>query len=121
MTSIQGMGRPSRLSIEERTVDGVRVLSVSGEIDHDTMGPVRDALLPPDAVTPRRLVADLGAVTFMDSSGINLFLAAHQTISASGGWLRIAGAGSAVRRVIEIVGLDLIVSCHPTVEEALTG
>jgi stage II sporulation protein AA (anti-sigma F factor antagonist) len=121
VTSIQGMGRPARLSIEERTVDGVRVIAVSGEIDHDTMGPVRDALLPPGADTPRRLVADLSAVTFMDSSGINLFLAAHQTVGGSGGWLRIAGVQDSVRRVIELVGLHLVVDCHPTVEQALAG
>ncbi|WP_369214026.1 STAS domain-containing protein [Streptomyces flavofungini] len=119
MTSIQGMGRPARLSIEERTADGVRVVTVSGEIDHDTMGPVQEALLPPGAEAPQRVVADLSAVTFMDSSGINLFLAAHQQVSEDGGWLRVAGVQSAVQRVIDLVGLNLVIDCRPTVEQAL--
>ncbi|WP_055711240.1 hypothetical protein [Streptomyces torulosus] len=36
------------------------------------------------------------------------------------GWLRIAGAQHSVLGVLQLVGLDEVISCHHTVEQALT-
>ncbi|MFI7293605.1 hypothetical protein [Streptomyces sp. NPDC050121] len=36
------------------------------------------------------------------------------------GWLRLAGAQEPVLRLLEIVGLDKVIGCHPTVDQALT-
>jgi anti-anti-sigma factor len=66
-------------------------------------------------------VVDLSDVTFMDSSGINVFVAAHQAASDDQGRLRIAGAQESVLRLLEIVGLDEVIGCHPTVDQALTA
>jgi anti-anti-sigma factor len=66
-------------------------------------------------------VVDLSGVTFMDSSGINVLIAAHQSMSAAQGWLRIAGAQESVLRTLQLVGLDQVIGCHPTVEQALTA
>ncbi|MER5296874.1 hypothetical protein ABT382_33270 [Streptomyces pharetrae] len=32
----------------------------------------------------------MGKVTFLDSSGINIFIAAHRPLSEARGWLRLA-------------------------------
>ena len=101
-------------------VDGVRVVTVRGEIDHHVQGVYREALLPEDGESaPVRIVVDLSHVTFMDSSGINVFIAACKRVSAAQGWLRIAGAQEPVLRVLRTFGVDEIISCHPTVEQAL--
>ncbi|MFE9454721.1 hypothetical protein [Streptomyces sp. NPDC006739] len=34
-------------------------------------------------------------------------------------WLRLAGAQKPAVHVLQLVGLDAILDCHPTVEEAL--
>jgi anti-anti-sigma factor len=57
----------------------------------------------------------------MDSSGVNVFVAAHQSVSDDQGWLRIAGAQESVLRLLEIIGLDEVIGCHPTVDQALTA
>jgi stage II sporulation protein AA (anti-sigma F factor antagonist) len=36
-----------------------------------------------------------------------------------GGWLRLAGAAPPVLRVIQLVGIDGFIECHPTVQQAL--
>ncbi|MEU0060136.1 STAS domain-containing protein [Streptomyces sp. NPDC006334] len=91
-----------------------------GEIDHDVRDVVREALQFEDgALPPLRIVVDLGAVTFMDSSGINLFVACHQQVSKTQGWVRIAGAQMPVLRVLELVGNDALITCHPGIEQAL--
>ncbi|WP_369217109.1 STAS domain-containing protein [Streptomyces flavofungini] len=109
------------MSIDEQTVDDIRVVLLGGEIDHDTAGAVRESILRTAGAGAQRVVADLSSVTFLDSSGINVFLAAGQLISDGGGWLRIAGAQTPVRRVIEMIGLNLVIDCHPSVDQALAG
>ncbi len=72
-----------------------------------------------DSTPPRRIVADLSGVTSMDSSGINVFVAGRRRVSDAQGWLRIAGAQGSVMRLLQLVGIDELISCHPTVEQAL--
>ncbi|MDR6978053.1 stage II sporulation protein AA (anti-sigma F factor antagonist) [Streptomyces sp. 3330] len=120
MTDIERADRPKSLSVEHRVVDGVRVVTVQGEIDHDVKDALGEALLREDGTAPPpRIVADLGGVTFMDSSGINVLLAVHRRVSAAQGWLRVAAAREPVLHVLRLVGVDALLSCHPTVEQAL--
>jgi len=113
--------RPERLSIEHRVVDGVRVVTLRGEIDHDVRAKLSTALLSQGEPVPARIVADLSGVTFMDSSGLNVFVAAHRQARTSEGWVRIAGAQESVLRVLQMTEVDSIISCYPTLERALTA
>lgn len=120
VSDIENTDRPARLSVETRHVDDVRVVAVRGEIDYDGRDVISEALLPEDgAVPPLRIVVDLSQVTFMDSSGINVLVAAHRQVSGTQGWLRVAGAQEAVLRVLELVGIDALISCYPSTEQAL--
>ncbi|GAA3908147.1 hypothetical protein GCM10023084_70430 [Streptomyces lacrimifluminis] len=120
MADNQKAHQPDRLSVEREVVDGVRVVIVRGEIDHDVKDVLSEALLSADGtVLPQRIVADLSGVTFMDSSGINVLVAAFQQVSAAQGWLRIAGAQESVLRVLTLVGVDTFIPCHPTIEQAM--
>ncbi|MFH0180385.1 STAS domain-containing protein [Streptomyces cacaoi] len=120
MSDIEQADRPDRFSVVHRMVGGVRVVTVQGEIDHDVKNVLGKALLSEDsAAQPSRIVVDLSGVTFMDSSGINVFVTAHQAVSATEGWLRIAAAQKPVLHVLRLVGIDALITCHPTIEQAL--
>lgn len=45
MTSTQGTDRPDRLSVEEHTANGIRVVTLGGEIDHDVTDALRGIVL----------------------------------------------------------------------------
>ncbi|MFE2297053.1 STAS domain-containing protein [Streptomyces sp. NPDC059445] len=113
-------GQTARPSITQTTVGEVRVLAVAGELDADNVGALRQALRIEEDSTFALTVLDMGAVTFMDSSAINVLVAAKRDADAAGGQLRMAALSEPARRVVEIVGLDTIIACHPTLAEAFT-
>ncbi|MEU3290095.1 MULTISPECIES: STAS domain-containing protein [Streptomyces] len=119
MTHTDNADQTVRLCAEPRTVDGTCVVSLRGQIDYDAKEQLRQALRTEDAAGQPRIVADLSEVTFMDSSGINVFVATHQQVSQAGGWVRIAAAQEPVLRVLQLVGIDTLIPCHPTLEQAL--
>ncbi|MDQ1034026.1 stage II sporulation protein AA (anti-sigma F factor antagonist) [Streptomyces sp. V3I8] len=121
MTLSQSVDQPGRLSVEHSAIDGVRVVTVRGEIDHTVKDVLSDALLVPDGAAAARTVVDLSGVTFMDSSGISVFIGAYQATAGGAGWLRIAGAQESVLRILQIVGMDTLIDCHPSVEQALAA
>ncbi|MFI2034481.1 STAS domain-containing protein [Streptomyces bottropensis] len=116
MTETHGAARPGQLSIDHTAIGDIQLLTLRGEIDHSNRDQLRQTLLPGKAAT--RTVLDLSGVTFLDSSGINTLLVAHQSMSDAQGWLRIAGARDPVLRVLRLVGLDQLIPCHSTVEQA---
>ncbi|GHD54184.1 STAS domain-containing protein [Streptomyces galbus] len=121
MTPFDSAGQYARrLRAEQRTVAGIRVVSLHGEIDHNAKDLLCEALGLHDA-RPARIVADLSEVTFLDSSGISVFIAAEQQISAAGGWLRIAAPQATVQEVLHLVTVDTVIACYPTLEQALAG
>ena len=68
-----------------------------------------------------RLVVDLHAVDFIDSSGLGALIGGLKPARQQGGDLRIAAAGDQVRAVLKLTNLDRILSPYATVEEALHG
>ncbi|MFF9623806.1 STAS domain-containing protein [Streptomyces griseosporeus] len=120
MPGSEHAGQAGQLSVVATATDGVRVLTLAGEIDHHTGDALSQALDPSDTLGPR-VVVDMGQVTFMDSSGINIFIAAHHALSEAGGWLRLAAVGESVMRTISIVGVDAVIDCRATLSQALTN
>ncbi|WP_227025786.1 STAS domain-containing protein [Streptomyces fodineus] len=92
MSDIHKEDRPGRLSIQHAVVDGVLIVTVHGEIDHDVKDVLSQALLSDDGATPPRIVADLSEVTFMDSSGMVTALTRESTAA-----MRLSRCGSSPR------------------------
>jgi anti-anti-sigma factor len=108
-----------QLSVVSTEIDGITVLGLHGEVDYQSVGALTRAMPVADSADGRRVVVDLSRVTFMDSSGVNALIAAHRSVQGPRGWLRLAGVRGAVLRTVQLVGLDSLVSCHPTVEDAV--
>ncbi|MFD7130573.1 STAS domain-containing protein [Streptomyces sp. NPDC059894] len=119
MTDTERAEQPGQLSAVCTETDGIRVVTLAGEIDHHTGDTLRHALDASGVLRPR-IVVDLHQVTFMDSSGINIFIAAHRTLSEAGGWLRLAAVRESVMRTLSIVGVDAVIDCRETLRQALT-
>ncbi|MDQ0578462.1 STAS domain-containing protein [Streptomyces rishiriensis] len=101
------------------TADGVHVVVLAGEIDHTTTDLFRQALTAQGGFAPHTVI-DFRAVTFMDSSGINVLVAANNAARAGNGWLRLAHTPKPLAELLHIVGLDDVITLYPTLEQALT-
>ncbi|MFJ6087826.1 STAS domain-containing protein [Streptomyces sp. NPDC092369] len=108
------------LSAVAHTRNGVRVIRLDGEIDHHTV-PIVNQALRATADYSSRVVLDMSGVAFMDSSGINLLLAARRDLAKDGGSLRLAGTTTAVLRTVQLVGIDTVIECHDTLDQALAA
>ncbi|MCX4993154.1 MULTISPECIES: STAS domain-containing protein [unclassified Streptomyces] len=84
-----------------------------------TSGFLRQALEIGADGSTGRLVLDFSGVIFMDSSGISVLAAARRDAASAGGWIRMASLRAPARRVVEIVGLDTVIPCYPTLSRAL--
>ncbi len=88
-------------------------LHVQGEIDVATAPQLRDALADLVDGGARRITLDLGAVGFVDSSGLGVLVGALRRLDQSGGRLRIEHAQDSVRKVFEITGLGPMFDLAP--------
>lgn len=89
------------------------VLALNGEIDLHAAPRVRELLEPILARKAPRVIVDLGAVSYIDSSGLALFIEALQRIQAYGGKLALCGLGPSVKTIFEIARLDQVFSLFP--------
>ncbi|MGW7447925.1 STAS domain-containing protein [Kitasatospora sp. NPDC054795] len=98
----------------------VRIVTVTGELDHDTADDLRTALArPPSAAGIERIVVDLAGLRFCDSTGLNVLLRARLDAQGDGVRLELAGAGPLVVRLLAITGADGVLRVHPDLRTAL--
>ena len=85
---------------------GQSVLALTGELDIDSVGAVREKLQqrladdPPEALT-----VDLGGLTFIDSSGLGLLIEIRRLTTSSNITFSMVNVPSGPARVIGIAGL----------------
>jgi len=92
-------------SVSVSREDGDRVVMLAGEIDMAT-APEFAAAVASLCTSDSRLVFDLTAVTFMDSSGLSVIATSLARLGHDGATACVRGASPLIRRTIEISGLD---------------
>ncbi|WP_404200074.1 STAS domain-containing protein [Streptomyces tauricus] len=98
---------------EQYARDGAWVVTVRGDLDLDTLAGRRIQLESTAAAVPV-LVLDLSAVTFVDSTFLNVLLTLRRATD-----LRLAAVPGRVVRVLELTGADAVLRLYPTVRDAL--
>jgi anti-sigma B factor antagonist len=81
---------------------GVPVIKLSGEIDMSNVELLRTSIEPAITRAPDRVIFDLSALEFMDSSGIALLL----NVAAAATAVEIRQPSAIVRRIVEATGLS---------------
>ncbi|MFB6614622.1 STAS domain-containing protein [Streptomyces sp. NPDC085524] len=110
-----------RFTVEVGHVPGATVLTLVGELDHDTAQPLREALGAVQAEDGERLLVDFSGVAFCDSTGLNVLLQGRQEAERAGTTIEVVGLRRPVERMFRITGVDEIFTVHADVTAALAG
>jgi anti-anti-sigma factor len=101
----------SRLSVEVEQLENGTVLRLGGELDLATVDEASSAIERVRAQAPPQLIFDLRALEFIDSTGLHLLINTHLESGWEGlGAVHVACGKGAVRNVIELTGLDKVMS-----------
>ncbi|MFF2860769.1 STAS domain-containing protein [Streptomyces rubiginosohelvolus] len=102
--------------ISTRRERGALVLTVSGDLDIDSVSPLGLALTAAADHGSGPVVVDLSGVGFADSTTVNVLLQGH---TALGDRLRLAAPSPFMRRLIGMIGLDSALPVLPSVDDAI--
>jgi anti-sigma B factor antagonist len=109
-------------AIEDRHVrDGVHLVSVAGEIDLFTAPEFKQRVSAPIEAGRRRVIVDLTATTFIDSSSLGVLIGAHRRLRREDGSMVVVCSDDAIVKTFRITGLDSVFRIVPTLDEALNG
>src|SRR5688572_3908947 len=67
----------------------------------------------------RKVIFDLAALKFVDSSGLGAILSCQRQLNANGGALKLCAMSKPVRALFELVRMHKIFEIHPSREEAI--
>ena len=81
-------------------------MKLSGEADITVSGKLRDTLDAEVSRQPGRLIIDLSALRFMDSSALHVILAVSETLAARGGAMALAGPRPPAGTVLRLTQAD---------------
>lgn len=82
------------------------LLEVSGEVDADSVGELRDKVLSCLVRgRPAEVIVDLRRVTLLDSAALGTLVGCHRAAEAAGARLVLRDPPAFVRRVIFVTGL----------------
>jgi anti-sigma B factor antagonist len=108
------------MAYEVSTVDGAAVVALTGDVDLQTSPTVRQQLLE-NLETHVRVVVDLSAVNYIDSSGVASLVEAFQVSRKKGSFFALASVSAAALRVLNLARLDKVFSIHPSVGAAVSA
>jgi anti-sigma B factor antagonist len=89
--------------------DGNATVAITGEVDVYTAPQLRERLYAIIADGASRIVLDLEAMTFIDSTGLGVIVGALKRLRQGGGDLILRAPGRSTRKVLDITGLTQIV------------
>ncbi|WP_030672096.1 STAS domain-containing protein [Streptomyces rimosus] len=103
----------SSLKITTRDAATGPVLEIVGDLDYDHADELRTVVSGLTLRPDQRLVLDLAAMEFCDSSGITALLAARNHALAAQADIALAAVPANTLRILRYVGLDQVFTCHP--------
>jgi anti-sigma B factor antagonist len=113
------MSVPDLFHVTAEPLEDAIIVRATGEIDMSTVDVLRRELDTARAQAPTALL-DLSAVTFIDSTGLQLLLEASHRSAVSDWGFFVVRPSRAVRRLIEVSGTaDLIMVADPRAKRVL--
>ncbi len=106
--------------VQQKWNDRVVVVSVRGDVDALTAPRLSDEILNALSEEPSAVIVDLSAVDFMASSGMAVLVSTQERVTPTARFGVVAD-GPGTSRPLKLMGLDSVISIHPTLDDALAS
>jgi anti-sigma B factor antagonist len=98
---MEGVASEFSVTVETSEDGCSHVVRVCGEIDYATVPALRDFL----TALGGNVAVDCEGVSFMDSTGLGMFVAYQRALAVRGGTVRLTNVGPGCYRLLELTGL----------------
>lgn len=101
-------------------IDDTLKVEICGDLDNHNVTMIRSEIdREIDKHPVKNIIFDLTELEFMDSSGVGLIVGRYKRIKAFGGSVIIVCSKPAVKRVIDVSGLNRIISLYDSLDFAV--
>ncbi|AIE58755.1 anti-sigma factor antagonist [Bacillus methanolicus] len=104
------------MTIEVEDTDSLVEVKVGGEIDAYTAPKLREKLFPISEKDGVQMIVDLSGVTYMDSTGLGVFVGVFKKVRSNNGKFKLIGLSSRLERLFKITGLADIIDINSKIE-----
>ena len=107
------------LRINTKTLNGIPVIELEGEVDVYTAPRVKSRLIDLVDEGKFQIIVNLEAVDFMDSSGLGVLVGGLKRVKPHDGGIAIVCTKDKILKIFKITGLTKVFSIYSSTEEAL--
>jgi len=107
------------LGIDVRTIEGVAILDVVGEVDLYTAPQLEEGLRRAATASPPLVAVNLTRVTYIDSTALRVLTDGQKRVRERRGAIVVIADQPTIKKIFRITGLGTIVPVVATEREAL--
>jgi anti-anti-sigma factor len=104
-----------------RHLPGATLIAVAGQVDTRTSAQLEEYIDQQRERLDEHLIIDMSELSFLDSSGLAVLLAAATLARAHGAGVHVAGLQPMPARLLEITGAGRAVTVYDHVEQAIAA
>ena len=97
------------------------IVQVAGEVDVYTAPMLREQIRELAAKSAMHLIADLGQVDFLDSTGLGALVGGLKRLREAGGSLALVISSPRILRIFQVTGLTKVLAAQRSVADAITA
>jgi anti-sigma B factor antagonist len=116
--AVAGFRRPL-MQMSERRAGGVTIVDLSGKLVSSESGRLKDKVTSLVFQGEKKIILNLGEVSYVDSSGLGELVACHGTATRGGGAVKLANAGQRIQDLLIMTRLLTVFDCHDSEEAAI--
>ena len=113
------LGMMGNLEVELKEKDGIAILELGGEVDSLNSPEISKLISAYLQRGNTKILVNLKAVSYLDSSGLGALLSGMTNTKAKGGALKLCGLQEAVMKVFEMARLTEVFEIHDTEDAAI--
>ncbi|MDD4941777.1 MAG: STAS domain-containing protein [Candidatus Omnitrophica bacterium] len=109
------------MDIQMSKQEGVAIVTLSGNLDGNTVNEAQEKIMPILAPDTKSLVLDLKGCGYVSSAGLRLLLMAAKQVSSRGGTLALSGVCDEIKDVMEMTGFSNFFKSFPDINAAVAA